>query len=364
MDESGSQRETRLPERIVARLNAVLFYKQMTAEVWLQSSTLQVRLVAEPPADWSGAAILIDRELMRLRLGEVSLVQVEGVEPGSQEPVWQDEFALGDRASTLVPPRQNPPPSNSPSSPPRSPQREGLQAVLLGLGLAIALFVLSPLKLLFRGFLVLVHEVGHALTYWLFGYPAIPSVDLAFGGGVTLVLDQMPVLLGLIYLGLGALFYLGRFYPRLQGLVFLGAILYSICLFTPLHKLLSIGMGHGMEAIAIFVCLYFCISGRFCKFSGDRTIYGMLGFFTLFSDLEFSWKLLQDPDFRDWYEAGKGGVMDNDFMILATEYFHVNLSEIATGFLFLCLGAAIAAFLLFRYERNCLSILKTLLESA
>lgn len=66
---------------------------------------------------------------------------------------------------------------------------------------------------------------------------------------------------------------------------------------------------------------------------------------------QFGWKLIYDPDFRDWYLRGKGGVLDNDFTILADDYFHVNLSVVAGCLLICYLLAPLVAFILFRYEQ-------------
>ncbi|MCY7392444.1 MAG: hypothetical protein LH647_13460, partial [Leptolyngbyaceae cyanobacterium CAN_BIN12] len=48
--------------------------------------------------------------------------------------------------------------------------------------------------------------------------------------------------------------------------------------------------------------------------------------------------------------GGIGGVLDNDFVILATEYFQTDLAAIAQWFLVACLLAPVFAFLVLRYE--------------
>ncbi|PZV04849.1 MAG: hypothetical protein DCF22_25160, partial [Leptolyngbya sp.] len=45
-----------------------------------------------------------------------------------------------------------------------------------------------------------------------------------------------------------------------------------------------------------------------------------------------------------------GGVLGNNFVILATEYFHTDLAEIAQWFLIACLLAPVIAFLVLRYK--------------
>ncbi len=225
----------------------------------------------------------------------------------------------------------------------------GLGALGTGLLLAIALFSIGFLHLLFNGFLVMVHEVGHAITHWLFGRPAIPTVNILFGGGITLAMEQVALLVVAIYLGFAWLLYRVRRYPRVQGLLVVVILLYSYCLLTPTNQMLTTFMGHGMELVAIALCLYLATSGYFCRIKGDRTIYAMLGFFTLFHDIQFSWRLGHDADYRAWYEGGIGGMIDNDFVILA-DYFRVDLGTIAAWFLIACLIAPAIALILFRYE--------------
>ncbi len=246
---------------------------------------------------------------------------------------------------------------------PKSVTKEGWKSLSIGLGLSIILILVNPLTVMFHGFGLLVHELGHTITHWLFGRPAIPTINFMFGGGLTLVFDHSPFVISLVYLAIAFLFYLCRFYPRLQGILVLFVGVYTWCLLTPTNVMLSTWMGHGMEAISIVVCLYLSGSGYFCRMIGDRTIYAMLGFFTLFSNIQFAWKLIYDVEFRDWYEDGKGGMLDNDLTILANDYFHINLSVIAGFFLICCLLAPVFAFLLFRFEELWCSWIETLLYS-
>ncbi|MEB3336735.1 MAG: hypothetical protein VKJ46_04680 [Leptolyngbyaceae bacterium] len=336
-------------------LNHALAHKQITTQVALEAGDLQITLQAESSPDPNIAVVLIDRELTKLNSALIQRVIVQGQASGNDPGDWREEFEPGSRSQ--LPSHHSPLPAPiqaATAAParlrPRAVEQEGLNALLAGLILAIVFTNISLFTILFQGFLVLVHEVGHAVTHWLFGRPAIPSVDLAFGGGVTLVFGQSGLVIGLIYLILGGLLFLCRSYPRLLIVVGAWAGVYSFCLLTNWNLILSTFMGHGMELIAMVGCLYLSTSGYFCRFAGDRSIYAMLGFFTLFRDIGFSWGLLHNADLRDWYEQGKGGVLDNDFVILANEYFHVNLSVVSGWFLVACFLAPFLAFALFRYE--------------
>ena len=199
------------------------------------------------------------------------------------------------------------------------------------------------------GFVLMAHEVGHAVTYWLFGYPAVPSVNLLFGGGITLAMGRVWLL---VWLMLGGLAYLGYRYRRstntLSWLLAI-TIVYSLCAFTPWHTRMISYMGHGAENLAIILCLYFAMGGYFCKLGGERAIYAMLGFFTWFVDMNFAWQISHNAAIRAQYVGGIGGMIDNDFVKLAGS-LGVSLDAIATFFLITSLVTPIIAFLLYRYE--------------
>jgi hypothetical protein len=42
--------------------------------------------------------------------------------------------------------------------------------------------------------ITVIHELGHTATAWLLASPAVPSFDLAYGGGVSLVLARQALL--------------------------------------------------------------------------------------------------------------------------------------------------------------------------
>lgn len=54
----------------------------------------------------------------------------------------------------------------------------------LGTGFMIALVaLLVPFLGFIFGYLgILVHELGHAVAAWMFGYPAVPAFDFQYGG--------------------------------------------------------------------------------------------------------------------------------------------------------------------------------------
>ena len=331
---------------ISALLNQVFADREITVKVSLQSNCLRILLESDRVPESEAAITLIREKMQNLTSDRIQSVQVSGRVTEVNQTIWTETLIL----STAPIHHHCQAAKPQPRSLTQSIDSKGLGALLTGLTLAISLMIISPLKILFHGFLILVHEVGHAVTHWLFGRPAIPSVNLAYGGGVTLVFDQSVIVICFVYFAIAFLIYYCRHYRFILVLLGIFASIYSFCLSNSTNLMLSTFMGHGMELVAIAVCLYLSMSGYFCRFTGDRSIYSMLGFFTLFADFEFSWKLTHDPDYREMYEGGIGGVIDNDFVILARDYFGVDLSVIASIFLICCVAIPLMVFLVFHYE--------------
>ncbi len=352
------------PAAIATLLNRSLQPRGITATAQLEGTCLTIELTSAHPIPQATAIAFLQQGMERLQPRRMQSVFVCAQLHQADEFAWMETFTLGD--STLPPAAPIPPDedvtlmlsSREPESPPIQEQpkleqrpvasaiarqrppassSKGIEALIIGFVAAIVLFRIGFLKMLFYGAVVMVHEVGHAITHWLFGRPAIPAVNILYGGGITLNLGQVWWLNVLIYLGIGYGIYRLRVAPKLQGLAVLLTLIYTVCLLTPINQMLSVAMGHGLELIAIAVCLYLAASGRWCRIPGDRAIYAMLGWFLLFTRVEFYWQLLHDADFRASYEGGIGdGLIDNDLVILATQYFQVDLSRIATVLLFAC----------------------------
>ena len=349
---------------IAALLEEALQDPQIQVKVQRRHTCLRVLFEGDRIPKQAAAIALIHQTLERKQPNGITQIEIYARHLGATQLAWRktltlpvlDSSAAGTfQVEEILPktidlPMTSALPERSRRLSPKKISSAGWGALGTGLILAILLMTISPLKLLFAGFLVMVHELGHAVTHWLFGRPALPTVNLLYGGGITLVFEQSLMVIGLVYLGFAVLAYGCRAYPRLLGVLAGLAILYTFCLRTSTNTMLSTFMGHGMELVAIALCLYFSASGYVCRVAGDRSIYAMLGFFTWFYDLQFSWKLIHDEDFRAFYEGGIGGVLDNDFVILATEYFQTDLAAIAQWFLVACLLAPVFAFLVLRYE--------------
>jgi hypothetical protein len=217
----------------------------------------------------------------------------------------------------------------------------------LGIGFAIALvvFLVPFLNYVFGYLITLVHELGHAVVAWLFGYPAVPAFDFMYGGGVTFHEDRKVLIVLLVYAAFAAGIYLYR-RNRIASSVLGGAVaLYTLLAFTPLHEILQIFMGHGAELVFAGIFLYRAISGEKIKVPAERPLYAFVGFFILLSDLRFAWRLIYSAEHRAMYENAKGGGHWMDFSRIAEEYLHTDLAAVAGVFLVACALPVVIALL-------------------
>ncbi len=213
----------------------------------------------------------------------------------------------------------------------------GWKALGLGLGLALLTELLPFLRVLVGYFVVLVHELGHTLAGWLFGYPSIPAFDFAYGGGVTSHQDQRPGLLLLVYGVLAFLLWVFRGNRVSFVLVAAASAGYTLLLVTDGADIAMIAMGHGAELLFAALFIHRAVSGRACEHAVERPLYAWIGFHIVFHDVSFAWGLVVSSFQREVYEGAKGGGHWMDFSRLAEEFFGVSLETVAGGFLLLCL---------------------------
>lgn len=240
-------------------------------------------------------------------------------------------------------------------------EKEGWVSLISGLVIASLVLYIPFLSFIFRYLITLVHEIGHAVFGWLFGYPSIPAFDFTYGGGVTIHQDRKILIVVVVYLLAAGLLYLYR-RNGLTFLILLGVVaLYSITAFTHLHYIVFLFMGHGTELIFCGIFFYRAMSGSSIVVAAERPLYAFLGFFIFFLDLQFAHRLMTSPMHRADYAEAKGGGHWMDFSRLAEEYLDIELSSMASIFLVFCLLTPILTYLFFRYKEHLFSFFRRVL---
>ncbi len=298
------------------------------------------------------------RDLMfRLKPPLIDIVKIQAKSPHHNTNLWQDEFSLLKKISrtqshqTQKIPKKLAKNYNFFSRFARvNLDKEAYTSLGIGLFLAILISSLQFLSFALSYFIILVHELGHTFAGWLFGYPSIPAFNFVHGGGITLTQTRADSVIILIYLALGFLFFYYRKKRFTLGFLAIFTLIYSYIAFNNIHQGIITFMGHGFELIFTGIFLYRGFSGYGLRLSLERPLYYMLAFFTFFKDVGFAWNLIYNSEIREIYEDGIGGVIDNDFVILARDFFHVNLSQVAGWFLVLTFLTPLVTFLFFRYS--------------
>jgi hypothetical protein len=222
---------------------------------------------------------------------------------------------------------------------------DGKGWVSLLAGFLLAIFVLRSgwLTFLFHPLITIIHELGHTIVGWAFGYPSIPAFDFQYGGGVTIhEEDRKIAIVIVVFLALGFLVYRCRKSRTTVVVLLFLAALYSWTAFTDVHQILGLFMGHGTELIIAGIFLYRAISGSAILEALERPLYAFVAFFILFEDIRFSYQLSTSQVHRIMYEDAKGGGHWMDFSRISEEFLGVELSTVAVAFLICCILTPIA----------------------
>ncbi len=269
-----------------------------------------------------------------------------GHAPGPDGPAEHDDVTIEDLDATTT---------HIDEFEPFVPEPRHMEAndwLVLGSGAVLAVVVMCfpMLNHVFHTFTILVHEMGHAITGWVFGYPSFPAFDLCYGGGVTLHTGRSTEFVLLFYVFAGALIF--RYRTNALTVLFLSFVVavHIILSVTWVHEALMVFMGHGTELVIAAIFFYRGLSGAAGGHSAERPLYCLIACFIVFSDVGFAYRLRTSAEERALYGEAKGGGHWMDFSRLADDYFHTSLSTVAFFFFICCLLPLIAGFLMFRYQ--------------
>lgn len=240
--------------------------------------------------------------------------------------------------------------------------RKGWEALGIGLGITLMVLVIRFLSFVFHYIIILLHELGHTIFGWLFGYPSIPAFDFTYGGGITIHQQQNPVILVIIFGGLICLFYIFRKNIRTLTILVILTGLYLLLAFSSLHELLILFMGHGTELFFGGLFLFRALSGSAVIVPAERPLYAFLAFFVFIKDFKFAYNLIHSPTHREIYRAAKGGGDWMDFSRIAREFLHADLTTVSGFFLGLCVLTPVLAYLFFRYQDQITAAFKSCLD--
>ena len=168
---------------------------------------------------------------------------------------------------------------------------------------------------------VFFHEIGHAVAWWIFGSPALPSFDFQYGGGMTYPIGHYTSLLVAVYVGFAAAIgWAGynRLWALAAGLVV--ALGCHIALnITAGHEVFAGAMGHGGEVLIAAFCIIRAGTGETEGGFGERYLSMVFGLFTMLKNLLLPFALVTDEIYHAVYTQQKGGHMMGDYDAVADQ---------------------------------------------
>jgi len=184
------------------------------------------------------------------------------------------------------------------------------------------------------------HELGHCVTFWLFGYPSVPMFDFEYGGGVTYpVMGRLWVLqYGVFAAMAGGLCYLCRTdgfffndecYPLLVIAILLIALHLSVA-FNEGHRALIFFMGYGAEIIMAVFCMVRAILKLTLYGVVERYLNMIFGLFVIGSNIALLAGLIYSDIVRDAYSMQKGQELAGDFDQIAG-LLSISVQSVAKG---------------------------------
>lgn len=192
-----------------------------------------------------------------------------------------------------------------------------------------------------RYMMLLFHEIGHTLGWWIFGFPAIPTFNVEYGGGTTYYYDQSWIVICFIWLGAGALaaqlWQAGAFTAfRILGA---GLLLHGLLLLCGGDELLPLACGHLAEISVGSFCLLRAFLGTTDSSRGatERWLNMIFGCFTLVHTVGLTAILMFHEVGRIVYASQKGKHLQGDLDRLALG-MNIPMPAVAATLMLLTIG--------------------------
>lgn len=185
------------------------------------------------------------------------------------------------------------------------------------------------------------HEIGHTLTMWLFGYPAVPHFDFEHGGGMARHWGRSWMVLAAIWMG--AIAFAVYLYQHLyyRGILILGigVVVHVLCVFTRLGDILISFMGQGGEILIGGFCMLRAFWNTTEKSRGavERWLNMVFGIYAMLSNAIMAAGLMFSDISRMAYAMQKGGHLLGDLDKIA-QAIHLPVQAVAAFLMLFTLG--------------------------
>lgn len=221
--------------------------------------------------------------LPQLELPEAEMVQVIGFAATQLVASWTEDIILAElqpQHMTLV--RRSLLSSKE--------KDEFLLPLGAGFLVAIALFFIPFLNLLFKGVGALIFDLGHGIGYCLMGYLPLGLHNPFTGGGIATISGRSPLLFWACYGLWGLLLYCSRRRLFLTLGVVMAALWHGLFFQSTILTGLFLNVSGQVTLWILATSLFYCAFGGYsCRNQIERSLYMMLGTFFLFYQVELYW---------------------------------------------------------------------------
>jgi hypothetical protein len=201
----------------------------------------------------------------------------------------------------------------------------------LGAGFLIAqVFHISGILGFMGWFLcALPHEMGHSLFACYVGMPAYPAISLSGHAAAFHQPQAFPLAL-LIWASLAACAFALRKRPVARVFLALAVLSYPLLAFSQIpRELMHLLGGHLAELAFATVCFWRTLSGGFSKSKTERTLYAILGWHILGTNLWLTFGLMTDSAARAHYSGNGSFGLSNDYIRVAEDLLSWSLPSVA-----------------------------------
>jgi hypothetical protein len=206
--------------------------------------------------------------------------------------------------------------------------RTSLLYLAIGAFLAPA-FTFTPL-LQYMGWFFgsLCHEMGHCAIAWLSGCPSFPAISLA-GHAMARYSDQQVALAVLMWGGAGGLAWHNRHNRRLLIVFGAATLLYPAFAFTGMRDFFFLMGGHIGELALAGLFFQRAIDGGWTDSQAERAAYATMAWFLMGQNVWLTGGLLWSTEVQAWYARSGSFGLTNDYIRVARDTLHVDLSVVA-----------------------------------
>jgi hypothetical protein len=206
--------------------------------------------------------------------------------------------------------------------------------IILVLGLAtVPAFSLVPILDTFGALIAsVVHELGHAVSAFVCGMPAVPQISLA-GHATAVHSDQSMGIVLIIGLAIGT--WTWRAFEGMRRWITLAAaaIAYPALALTPASELLHLLSGHGAELACATVCLWAALDGGFTSYKIERWLYGSIGWYLVVRNFQLCCSMMRTNEVRDHYAHKTMFVLTNDYVRAAVNVLSCPIENVVLSML-------------------------------